>query len=238
MDEARRFLRYVMPGYVYIVETGLLLLIVFPCWTVQGIETLAENDSVGTALGSILVAGVVGYIFATVHHWCHWHLCIDKEILKHTPLIERLIGTQILKEPKIDETGALEKEKKALEISWAYWYQLRGQAISFDGVRKIDSLGDQAHALGTTRIASFFAVVTTLVFCFAIGTYHIDGESVIRFVGMLLLGVILILLFHRGYERVGKLGQAIYDRTFEDAIRMQGSYKVASVTRVEHVHNP
>lgn len=127
---------------------------------------------------------------------------------------------------------------RALEISWAYWYQLRGQAVSFEGVRKIDSLGDQAHALGTTRIASCFAVATTLLFCFKIGTYSIDVESVFRFAGMLLLGVVLTLLFCRGYKHMGRLGQAIYDRTFEDAIRMQRSYRVASASRSERMYNP
>jgi hypothetical protein len=231
MDEARRFLRYVTPGFVYIVETGILLLVVFPGWMQQCVSYLAAKDGLtGVALGSVFLAGALGYIFSEIHHWCHWHLCIDEGILDHKPMIERLKG--FLGEPN---NGSVNK-KEALEISWAYWYQLRGQAISLDGVKKIDSLGDQAHALGTARIASVFAILTTLWVCFEIGTFSTNCESTIRFLCMLALGCILTCLFHESYKRVGTLTQAIYDRIFEDAIKKVRSYKVGCGPRNEHSH--
>lgn len=68
MDEARRFLRYVMPGLVYGVETLLLLFIVFPKWTQHLILDVVAKDGVGAALGGVLASGALGYIFATLHH--------------------------------------------------------------------------------------------------------------------------------------------------------------------------
>ncbi|MFZ5522839.1 MAG: hypothetical protein ACOY9D_01980 [Pseudomonadota bacterium] len=215
MDDARRFLRYVMPGLVFGVETLLLLYIVFPVWTQYQILELANKNGLGIAIGSVLASGALGYIFATVHHWCHWHLSIDSLILDHSGLINRLLAAGLVSN---DSNPKVVERKEAFEISLAYWYRPKGHGNSIDDVtyKKLDSLGDQAHALDTARVASFFAVVTTLVFCFNIGTVSLNFESIVRFVLMLLLGAVVIYLFHESYRRVGTIAQAIYDRIFSE----------------------
>lgn len=205
-----------MPGLVYSVETLLWLYIVFPVWTHELILNFAAKDGLGVALGSILTSGALGYIFATVHHWCHWHLCIDEGILDHSNLIK----THQLITNESNEMTKKEYRKKALEISMAYWYRPRkhGSYIWDTTYTKLDSLGDQAHALGTARVASFFAFVTVLGFCFTIGTFSPNSQSIFRFALMLLLGVGVICLFHHAYRRVGTIAQAIYDQIFKMAI--------------------
>jgi hypothetical protein len=74
MDDARRFLRYVLPGLVFGIETLLWLFIVFPGWTQSQLLSVSAKDGIALAIGSVLASGAVGYVFATVHHWCHWHL--------------------------------------------------------------------------------------------------------------------------------------------------------------------
>lgn len=212
MDEERRFLRYVMPGLVYGIETLLWLFIVFQEWTQRLILDLAAKDSLGVALGSVLASGAFGYIFATVHHWCHWHLSI-RGILDNSDLINRLLAAGSLS----NESNAKKvNRQEALEISLELWYRPRDHSNSFAGetYKKLDSLGDQTHALGTARVASFFSVVTALAFCFKIGTFSPDFESIIRFVLMLLLGISVTYLFHDAYRRVGTIAQAIFERAF------------------------
>lgn len=213
MDEARRFLRYVMPGLVYGVETTLWLFIVFPEWTYCLILGLAAKDGLGVAIGSVLASGALGYIFATAHHWCHWHLCIDEGILDHSELIKRL---GLL--PNESNKTKKAYRKKALEISLTHWYRLRdSNSIGDATLKKLDSLGDQAHAFGNARIASVFSVLTALAFCFKIGTFSLTCESVARFTLMLVLGISITYLFHYAYRQVGTIAQAIYDSIFEDA---------------------
>jgi hypothetical protein len=216
MDEARRFLRYVMPGLVYGIETLFWLFIVFPEWTQRLILDHAAKDLLGVALGSVLAAGALGYIFATVHHRCHWHLSIDRGILDHSALINRLLAAGLI---SIESNAKRVNRQEALEISLAHWYQPRehDNSIGDATYKKLDSMGDQAHALGTARVASFFAVVTALTFCFMIGTFSLNFESIVRFVLMLLLGIGVTYLFHDAYRRVGTISQAIYDRIFSDA---------------------
>lgn len=215
MDEARRFLRYVLPGYVYFVETGLFLLIIFPRWTVDLLSKTTDN--LGTVLGSIFVASAFGYIFSTVHHWLYWILPSDRGVLNHVPLIKRL--------EHYLSVGSVKERQEALEISCAYWYQLSANAISSEGVKKLNSLGDMTHSLGAARIASVFALATTLLVGLKIGECDLRCEPILRFILMMFLSGITIYAFHSGYKRVGIIAQNIYDRLFEDAIRKRGTYK-------------
>jgi len=211
MDEARRFLRYVLPGLVYGIETLLWLYILFPEWTYSVILVAAGKDSLGVALWGVLASGAVGYIFATVHHWCHWHLSIDRGILDHSALINQLHVTEAHKQ-KVSR-------QEALVVSLARWYRTElGEAAR----KKLDSLGDQAHALGTARVASFFSVVIPLMVCFTIGTLTLAPESIVRFVVMLVLWIAVTYLFHDVYRHVGTVAQGIYERILKDAASVRG----------------
>ena len=212
MEESRRFLRLVMPGFVFGLEVILCLFIVFPDWTTTQLSALTGKDGLGVILGSIFASGALGYIFATVHHFCHWS--IDEDILNHVPLIERLIQKGLIpKEAEVDR-------EKALIVSMALWYERAGEGRSIDIVadKKLVSLGDITHGLGTARIASVFAFVTVLGFCVDLGTIHCEWESVIRTILMLLITIGMIVLFWNGYSRAGRLAQGIYDTILESAL--------------------
>lgn len=101
-------------------------------------------------------------------------------------------------------------------ISLAHWYGPRadGKSIADTTYKKLDSLGDQAHAFGAARVASLLSLGTALAFCFKIGTFTLNFESTVRFVIMLLIGLGVTYLFHDAYRRVGTIAQAIYDRIF------------------------
>lgn len=147
MDEARRFLRYVMPGFVYGIETPLWLLIIFPTWTQSIMANLMMKDGLGVTLGRVLTAGALGYIFAAIHHVCHWlPLCFEKGIFDHSSIVRKILN-------KPDDEKI--ERPEALKVSLAYWcQQVDGGAIKDTAEKKVNSLGDQAHALGAARVAS------------------------------------------------------------------------------------
>jgi MFS family permease len=223
MEEARRFLRYVMPGLVYGVLTALWLFILLPEWTQSQMRYLAAKDSIGIAFGGLFASGVLGYIFATAHHWWHWH--VDKGILDHQPLINRLVvGGLISNQPRDNTFTRVE----ALELSLALWYQrVRHDGLIADAAnKKVTSLGDHAHGLGAARVASSFALITALLVSFAIGTFRLQCEPMIRFALMLLLAVGVVYLFHDAYRRVGKIAQGIYDTVLQNTL--SGEHKPAA----------
>lgn len=77
MDEARRFLRYVTPGLVFLVETLLLLWVLLPDWPEEQLRQIKKDAGLGFVLAAILGSGGLGFVFSIAHHWLHW--CSEKE---------------------------------------------------------------------------------------------------------------------------------------------------------------
>ena len=61
MDEARRFLRYVIPGLLFITETVLFFRIIFKRWPTS---ELPPTSDIGLALGTALGAAAVGFMLS------------------------------------------------------------------------------------------------------------------------------------------------------------------------------
>lgn len=214
-----------MPGLVFGTETLLWLFIVFPDWTQQQIfPRISEKNGLGFVLGGVLMSGALGYIFATIHHVVHhyFNLKIDRGILDHSRLINRLIVEKAI--PVEPNSGVVNREE-ALAISTMIWCRLKDKG-HFDGdatYKKFEYYGDQTHALGAARIASVFAFVTALMFCFTIGTPNITCGSSTRFVLMLALGGGVICIFHYAYRYLGTFAQDVYDRIVCEAYKGKGT---------------
>ena len=67
MNEAQRFLRYLIPGILFVGEVALLLWIVDPCI----FAGLMDNNSNFLALvaTTLVVSGGVGYFLSLCHHF-------------------------------------------------------------------------------------------------------------------------------------------------------------------------
>lgn len=216
MDEARKFLRYIMPGLVFGTLTLLWLFIVDPNFKDRFLSIIKES-ALGAALGSLLMSGGLGYIFATIHHCVH-SKC-DRDILDHYPLIN---GINIK-----PDAGEVNREE-ALVISTALWCQMRDKKYIEDATyKKLESFGNQVHALGTVRIASFFSFVTALFIIFTILKLDIIIEAWPRFIIMYVLGIFVIFMFDHAYRRVGTFAQGVYDRIFREAYNQSSAAKSA-----------
>lgn len=217
MDEARRFLRYVMPGIVYGVETVLLLLITCPTW-IQSITSNLGKDNLGTVLGSMLVFGGLGFIFSTIHHACHCSCnmtCDENDrILDH-----RLIATQLKAKgiaKHLDDEEVADPEI-AMAISYQHWHnQMDIGHIGDSTNKKVSSLGDQSHGLGTVYIASLASYLTTIMIC----ATELRFESVPswRLMLMVVLWFWITHLFMLGYQRLGKIAHKTYEMALKDAL--------------------
>lgn len=223
MDEARRFLRYVFPGLVFGVEVIILVWLVFPDSVVTIMVQASGESSLAVALGGLLASGGLGYIFATAHHFAHWHLPCDRNIINHAPNIRNLIAAGLLGEEVVDR-------RRALELTLELWY---GRLGTKDGPiaaaqRKIAAIGDLAHAAGAARVASFAALATALCVCWLHGAFNIELEAVARFLTMVVSGTFLVLLFHDSYRRTGNIAQTLYDRMITAALESERRNGVCS----------
>jgi hypothetical protein len=229
MDEARRFLRYVMPGLVYGVEVAVFASLVLPDVAAKAVAKASDENGLAVALGGLLASGGLGYIFASAHHFVHWRLPSDNNIINHTPNIRRLMDERIIPQQPVDR-------RAALDLTLEFWYQRLGSdKVIAAADDRIAALGDLAHAAGAARLASVAALATTLYICWLEGTLTSELEPVFRFILMLVLSSFCILLFHDSYARTGKIGQTLYDRVL--STRLEAERKVATGIQ-ESSHNP
>jgi hypothetical protein len=223
--EGRRFLRYVMPGLVFGVETIVFLLIVLPEPTV-GFLANSGKDALASIVGSILAFGGLGYIFSSVNHWYLWGC--EKEIFDHRKVIAELRKLEQNRKRRLNFYNLDEAYKKldashnqsqqvqreiAQSISLALWYHF-AQNTNLPKSH-FDLLGHEAYGLGAARIATVFAMLATLT----LTVYSIihggikDSSLYLRVIGFLVvivMGCLLIRVFHKGYRRVAFFAHETY----------------------------
>jgi hypothetical protein len=210
MDEARRFLRYVFPGLVYVTETLVGLLLALPHWTVAQMAIL-RADSVGVALGGLLASGGLGYIFSAIHHSCVWHVPCDRDVLNDLEFIQHLVERELIADPF---KGAANRRRTATVTAWALWWERMSNERIRNTNTESSALGDIAHSLGTARIASCFAIATVLLIC-STGAFVLEPRPIIGFALMLAALFGTTYSFWDGWVRVGRMTQEIFNLRLE-----------------------
>jgi hypothetical protein len=94
MNEAKRIVRYVTPGLVFIIECVALLFVLRPDWTATTISTLGRDAGFLGLFASLLASGGVGAILGAWHHRLHWMGCCGG--MDHRESIRRLVRANIL----------------------------------------------------------------------------------------------------------------------------------------------
>jgi hypothetical protein len=253
MEEARRFLRYVLPGFVFAVETLVFVFLVFPEWVLTTLTSVFTKESgTGLAIAGVFASGALGYIFATIHHWILWHLRCERDILNHSAMVNRLLrGQAVLGDCRNTEVD----REVAFQIVIALWHQrIRGDgksetksdvkaedkvgSITKATNEKLSSLGDQLHGLGAARVASAAALLVTSFSCGALvgrGKVGCDFGSWVLFIlavaVVCVLGWLAIKVFTDGYRRVARHAQGVFERVLEEALTKEPPTELFSVYR-------
>lgn len=163
-----------------------------------------------------MTSGVLGYVFATFHHFLHWYSPTDHRIINHTDKINDLRRRQLL---DIADGNERLNRLDAFDTMTAEWFK-RNQEKTFIGnaTDRAAAFGDLAHGAGTARVASAASLLTVLIAYPVLGRWSPSLGSVIRLVGIIVGGVALVFLFHDTYRRTGGMAQRFYDRVLEAAL--------------------
>jgi hypothetical protein len=186
----------------------------------------SQGNSVATIIGVLFASGALGYLFATIHHWGHWHLPSDENIINHTECIKSLREKGLIPPPpaKSEQNPRLE----AFITLSVLWFERLNTEKSLIGnaAERVAIFGDLAHSAGTARIASVFALLVS----FFVWGHHVFARSITaipdwcligRFIVMLALGVVIVWLFHDTYKRTGQMSQRIHDQILLDALEKE-----------------
>jgi len=231
MDEARRFLRYVIPSLSFAVQTILLLFVLIPPWVQKQIAVLISNKGIGIALAALLGSGGVGFVFSLFHHEFHWRGPNWQWLAgqNHIDLIERLRDRKLLCLLDAQNGNALALDSKPDRFeAWAIFNSLWHERLETNNKIKsadprADSLANSVHSIGTARVASFFAVILAFGITCHVSEYSSECWDIVHFISAIVIAVVLLYLHQSGYRRTGLVAQRVVEQVLTDALADEAS---------------
>jgi hypothetical protein len=161
MDEARRFMRYVIPGLVFALEVCLYLWLSDTEEFVQGLRQWSNNLSVPLTL--FLASGGVGFLLSVIYHWIYWTCGPSWLVVNHQSLLRDAVSRGWLELHQRQDGKQVDAKRLTRRDAWrvvtSFWVQ-RGessQAIS-RADSGTDTFASTMHGLGTSLVGSVMAI--------------------------------------------------------------------------------
>jgi hypothetical protein len=181
MEEARRFLRYVTPGLVFLLEFALFLWLGWlglsgldrEAWTKSLRKLFPQNDGgldkiVIAAATAFVASGGIGFLLSTFHHFLVGTLYHYIGLgFRYRRILNLLESRNLLRIVDLSDVP--------LHIRWwqagrewtvvtGLWHERRELQRIKGATPRADSLADSAHSLGATFLGSLFALGLALFF--------------------------------------------------------------------------
>ena len=206
MDEARRFFRYTIPGFAFILELLVASYFSFEFSTIDKLDFIKEYNDVGTVLATFIISGVLGYFFTTFYfvlHWCKYAPFFKptdhKSLLMSLALREK-INIKNVKGDKvfIEELNQIE----STDLFTLLFYQAMAADKNIERIEIIkERLLNFKHGNGAVILSSLFAFLFWFLIFWPICNpfnelCRFDFKAVIVIFFWVLLIVILCINFH------------------------------------------
>ncbi|RJQ55928.1 MAG: hypothetical protein C4521_01005 [Actinobacteria bacterium] len=221
MDEVQRYLRHVLPGVVFLVETLVILLVLLPGWTTESLGKLATGDSLGTAFAVLIASGGVGFIFSVLNHLYLWWR--QSPPIDFRELVARLREGDVIRLVDAETGMPVAEADLPLEEAWAVasslWHEHLETSHQLAGseTRNV-SLSDLTHATGAARIGSLAAWVAALVVAAHVASFAPSWETCVRFTVANFLAGGLLAAHHLNCLRTGRLTRAFVEEVLHDSL--------------------
>lgn len=240
MDEARRFLRYIIPGMIFSLEVYLLVWLVAPTWTIALVKELKAEAGVGTVLAGVVCAGGFGYLLGLIHHSVFWRLRGDRGIDYRgmvTSLAQRMDFYSIPDKTILDQnTLARLSRLEAWTIVNVIWYTRR-EANKIKGIDpKFQYFGDLVNSMGAARIGALLAA-SILLLLLVLGSdvaseLGRDTRSTLRAILALAVSGGLVWLYETSYRRTSRILELCSEQALHDVIAAETKAEGRPVTHV------
>lgn len=232
MDEAKRFLRYIVPGILFLVESLLLIWILLPAWPEDQVKALTKEAGLGFALAGILGSGGLGFVFSVLHHWLHWCPWFEgfswRGGVDFRGALSQARSSQSLKlvdATNVSKTFAPEKVPTRFEawvILTALWHERRLTSKTIEGAEpRASSLADLMHSMGTGRVATAAALLFALAVANRVGEMSLDHGACLRALGMVIAWLILLSAHQGAYKRTSAVLELFVGEVLHDALAQE-----------------
>lgn len=172
MEEARRFLRFSLPGLIFIIELAILPLIFTGDLNIYFDEI--NNIGAGAPVILFLVAAGVGYLLANIYHFFHNNKFLKIFPVNHKKLLMDLEKKKLLVFYELTDTGEDKevdlndlKKMDAWNITTSLWHGMKGTSKDIrEATPRVKSLADLAYGLGASLIGSVIVLFIALPYFF------------------------------------------------------------------------
>jgi len=195
MNEAVRFIRYIIPGLVSLMTLGVMFLIT-DCTKVFDILRDNENMSgIGSGMAVLLVSSALGYLCATLYFMLF--KCCDWLMQNHKPLFEgryaRFRAVNAAGDPL-----TVTSRRMAWLLVCQYVYS-RMETSDGKDLKGIDNMGSRfthhIHSQGAAAIGIFVAGAVWLLCMLSCDGWDFSKMSCYKWLGITLLWLILQFVF-------------------------------------------
>jgi hypothetical protein len=235
VNEASRFLRYVTPGLVFVLETVLLLWCFNPDW-VESHLLATGNQNLGVAATAFLASGGIGYLLSVIHHELHWwrpHHPMDFREFVNDLRARRLIPPL---DPTFQEGDHRSSDSARRRDAWerreawmcviVLWSERVPKSITQVADDRMNSLNDLFHGTGAALVGAWGALPMTILILERISVSGFAGWGD---VGRALLGslvvAMIIMYFHSTGRRTARNAKAFIERVLGNAIDIERQSK-------------
>ncbi len=209
MDEAQRFLRFVLPGVLYVVASCGLLLLLRPDLLAVGLPYLKDSVGMAGVLGALIASGGLGFIFSMVFHEMDWRS--NRSPLNHRGLVTRLMkAKRICVKELTDARHSTDLDVQVVDRSTAHdivnalWHERREREPFKSAHPKMVSLLDVAYSLGIAAWAIGAGAVTAFIAAAVTSRFSAEPGDVARFAIAVVLGTLVPWAYGLSYLRVGR----------------------------------
>jgi hypothetical protein len=164
MDDARRFFRYLIPGLLLFLETGLFLFGVLPDWTIELLKESAGFDggrALGLATAFVVTSGTLGFVLSMVHHTLYWLFPFWYPAVDYRRVLRGLRRRRLVSDKLLQADG---RDRGSVMSAWIIltklWHErLKTSRRIAGATKRADLFANLVHSTGACRIALWSALV-------------------------------------------------------------------------------
>lgn len=230
MEEARRFLRYVIPGLVLIIEVSFYLWLIDHKQFIELIKELKEisENGIGLPISVFLASGGIGFILGVIYRVLSRFFGLrELFMINHQPLIVDAVERDWLelqrRENGINVDPIMISQDGAWRIVTSFWHERRESSVIIKGANpRVDTLTDIMHGLGTMAVGSIVAFFVLLYICICIkGCFYFCGYCPNSTILAIIIALFLLIAHIFNFYRVVKDVQSVIDMIMTDELQKQ-----------------
>lgn len=192
MDEAKRFIRYVIPGLCFFVQ----LFVIKSIWQID----LNDFFSLNEGFVIFLASGAIGFLVSNLYFLLFWYILIHLTKLSYSKIIKDFLT--IFKNYK-EISSLSEKESSSLMTTfWEMDHSGNNQGIT----EVVKGYVNVFHSIGTTMTILLLGLI------FGVYILRINNESSNSYIAGNLIVIIILAL---NYLNTASMINNLYRRVFE-----------------------